>query len=180
MERERWRRVEELYHSALRVNAEGRARFLKDACSDDPDLREEVESLLAYESSAAQFIEKRANAFAAAFLMPAQGVSEFLRAIGKGEPSRRALSVFDAATGSRADVSRIAAETTATGEGSDVARFAIEGIFLGGRGGPFVRSRTHRPDVFQPKRHFKATCNRSPAGGCLSPSYNACGLNWAT
>ena len=54
---ERWRRVEELYHSALRVAADQRAAFLKDACGGDAKLCEEVESLLAYESSAKEFLE---------------------------------------------------------------------------------------------------------------------------
>jgi len=59
--------------------------------------------LVSSQANASQLIEKRANAFAATFLLPAKGVMEFLRVIGKGEPSRRALSVFDAATGNRAD-----------------------------------------------------------------------------
>src|ERR1017187_8198005 len=43
---ESWRRVEELYHSALERAPETRVAFLEEACSD-PDLRREVESLLA-------------------------------------------------------------------------------------------------------------------------------------
>src|SRR5215467_14713718 len=57
MEPERWHRVEQLYHSALKVAAEQRAVFLKDKCQDDEEVRKEVESLLSYESSAAEFIE---------------------------------------------------------------------------------------------------------------------------
>lgn len=53
--------------------------------------------------NAGDLIEMRANAFAATLLMPAKGVIEFLRVSGKGEPSRRALSVFVAATGERVD-----------------------------------------------------------------------------
>jgi len=60
MEDERWRRVEELYHSALKVAASQRSTFLKDECQDDEDLRAEVESLLSYEDSAAEFIESPA------------------------------------------------------------------------------------------------------------------------
>lgn len=40
-------------------------------------------------------IEKRANAFAAAFLMPAQGVDDFLSNMNKGQPSRRMHVVYD-------------------------------------------------------------------------------------
>src|SRR5215475_1536539 len=60
MEPERWHRVEQLYHSALKVAAEQRATFLKDQCQDDEEVRKEVESLLSYESSAVEFIESPA------------------------------------------------------------------------------------------------------------------------
>jgi len=60
MEPERWRRVEQLYHSALKVAADKRARFLQNECQDDEELRQEVESLLSYESSAVEFIESPA------------------------------------------------------------------------------------------------------------------------
>jgi Zn-dependent peptidase ImmA (M78 family)/DNA-binding XRE family transcriptional regulator len=39
--------------------------------------------------------EVRANAFAAHFLMPEEGVRAFLRSIGKGESSRQRLEVYD-------------------------------------------------------------------------------------
>ena len=64
-EDERWRQVEKLYHSALQVAADQRATFLKAECQDDEDLREEVESLLSYETSAAEFIESPALDIAA-------------------------------------------------------------------------------------------------------------------
>ncbi len=65
MEPERWHRVERLYHSALKIAAEDRAVFLKDECKDDEELRNEVESLLSYEESAANFIESPAFTVAA-------------------------------------------------------------------------------------------------------------------
>jgi serine/threonine protein kinase/dienelactone hydrolase len=65
MEPERWRRVEELYHAALEVATEKRARFLKDACGDDADLHHEVESLLTHQKSAEDFIEAPAFEVAA-------------------------------------------------------------------------------------------------------------------
>ena len=65
VEPERWRRVEELYHSALRVAADQRARFLKDECHGDKNLCEEVQSLLAYETSAKDFMETPAFEMAA-------------------------------------------------------------------------------------------------------------------
>jgi eukaryotic-like serine/threonine-protein kinase len=41
-----WRRVEELFHAALDLDAEGRSAFLAEACGPDLFLRKEVESLL--------------------------------------------------------------------------------------------------------------------------------------
>ena len=65
MEPERWRRVERLYHSAVKVAANERAAFLQVECKDDDELRKEVESLLSYEDSAADFIELPAFTVAA-------------------------------------------------------------------------------------------------------------------
>ena len=50
--------------------------------------------------NASQLAEKRANAFAAAFLMPAEGVSDHLRQLDKGSPSRRSQTLFDVANDS--------------------------------------------------------------------------------
>jgi Zn-dependent peptidase ImmA (M78 family)/transcriptional regulator with XRE-family HTH domain len=52
-------------------------------------------------SNAADLIEKRANAFAAAFLMPSKGVTDLLRQLGKGGNSRQEQVIFDVATGGR-------------------------------------------------------------------------------
>jgi eukaryotic-like serine/threonine-protein kinase len=60
VEPERWQRVEYLYHSALKIAVDQRRAFLKDECQNDEELRQEVESLLSYESSAAEFIESPA------------------------------------------------------------------------------------------------------------------------
>ncbi|HXR36854.1 MAG TPA: protein kinase, partial [Candidatus Binataceae bacterium] len=47
MDPERWRQVEELYHSALEQPAALRSGFLAQACGDDTELQHEIESLLA-------------------------------------------------------------------------------------------------------------------------------------
>lgn len=44
-------------------------------------------------------LEVRANAFAAAFLMPEGGVRRFLASLGRGEPSRQVADVFGEASG---------------------------------------------------------------------------------
>jgi Tol biopolymer transport system component len=57
MNPERWRQIEELFHSAFERAPEDRKRFLEDACRDDADLRVEVESLLAHRLQAGSFLE---------------------------------------------------------------------------------------------------------------------------
>jgi len=67
MERERWERVERLYHAALELADNERENFLEESCSGDYALRREVESLLEQENKAGEFLEvpaleKAANA----------------------------------------------------------------------------------------------------------------------
>jgi len=50
--------------------------------------------------NSSELMEKRANAFAAAFLMPPEGVAEQLAQIDKGHPSRLAQIIFDVANNS--------------------------------------------------------------------------------
>src|SRR5881227_2133660 len=58
MHQERWQRIDELFHSALQRDGNGRAAFLEETCSGDPDLRMQVERLLIhYEES---FLEEPA------------------------------------------------------------------------------------------------------------------------
>jgi len=54
--------------------------------------------------NSSDLVEKRANVFAAAFLMPAEGVAEVLDLLSKGRPSRSAQSLFDAASGQRVEL----------------------------------------------------------------------------
>ena len=62
---ERWDRIEQVYHSALKVEESRRAAFLKDTCGEDENLRREVESLLAGEKQAENFLEAPALELAA-------------------------------------------------------------------------------------------------------------------
>ena len=68
--RDRWDRVERLYHAALALDPNERATFLRETCSDE-GLRQEVESLLSYESNAPEFLKTPAVEFLAADLLPA-------------------------------------------------------------------------------------------------------------
>ena len=60
MKAERWQQVEQVYQSALEKDASERAAFLAEACAGDDALRQEVESLLAYQERSEDFIESPA------------------------------------------------------------------------------------------------------------------------
>ncbi|MCY3859238.1 MAG: XRE family transcriptional regulator [Gammaproteobacteria bacterium] len=53
--------------------------------------------------NSSELVECRANAFAASFLMPRDGVSETLQTLNKGLPSRQSQIVFDVASGKSID-----------------------------------------------------------------------------
>ena len=53
---ERWTRIEKIFHAAIESEADGRSAFLDEACADDPELRAEVDGLLAVEQRARGFI----------------------------------------------------------------------------------------------------------------------------
>ncbi len=57
MEIERWRKIEQLYHSALEREGSRRASFVEQACGEDQALRQEVESLLAQSQGTQSFLE---------------------------------------------------------------------------------------------------------------------------
>jgi eukaryotic-like serine/threonine-protein kinase len=77
---ERWQQVERLYHSTLEKPPNERAAFLAHACGGDEGLRHEVESLLAYERHAENFIESPALDVAARMM-----ADEHSGAVGVGE-----------------------------------------------------------------------------------------------
>src|SRR5439155_14595695 len=55
--RERWRRVEELYHAAMGLSADARAAFLTEACGGDVQLQHEIEALVSVAPHAEHFLE---------------------------------------------------------------------------------------------------------------------------
>ena len=57
MDPERWQRIEQLYHSARKVDPERRPAFLQDACRGDETLRHEVELLLSSDKYVEGFLE---------------------------------------------------------------------------------------------------------------------------
>ncbi len=69
-------------------------------------------------------IERRANAFAAAFLMPEPGVRELLEGLRAGEPSRRIFTTYDVANESGAEVEKRAAPGASSIDFTHVALIA--------------------------------------------------------
>src|SRR6266566_1735041 len=57
---ERWQQVEEIYHRARECSPETLDAFLDQTCRDDATLRLEVQSLLGYQQSAEDFLERPA------------------------------------------------------------------------------------------------------------------------
>ena len=56
----RWEEINRLYNAAVEVEEKERAAFLEKACGEDTELRREVESLLAYDQLAQQFLDRPA------------------------------------------------------------------------------------------------------------------------
>ncbi len=74
MERERWRQVEQIFHTASQMEPRRRSEFIKQSCAGDEDLRREVESLLAHHHEAGSFIETPAFADADASPEPPHSI----------------------------------------------------------------------------------------------------------
>ena len=62
MKPEQWRRITETFHAALARERDVRGAFLAEACDGDPDLRAEVDALLAAHHAAGEFGERPAFA----------------------------------------------------------------------------------------------------------------------
>ncbi|HKW61980.1 MAG TPA: protein kinase [Candidatus Acidoferrum sp.] len=91
MEPNRWRQVEELYHSALNVPIGERADFVRRACAESEELRREVQSLLSYESKAEDFINEPALEIAAKTFTPDEDTLIEPNLIGKTVSHYRVL-----------------------------------------------------------------------------------------
>src|SRR5262245_51871364 len=61
----RWEQINRIYDAALEVAEAERSAFVQQSCDGDADLRREVESLLAYDKQAQQFIDRPALQLAA-------------------------------------------------------------------------------------------------------------------
>src|SRR5687768_6760748 len=83
MNPERWRQIEQVYHSALDLEPGPRAAFLLQACAGDEALRKEVETLLSFQDEAEDFIEAPALEQAAKALARERTVLAQGRRIGR-------------------------------------------------------------------------------------------------
>lgn len=79
---ERYKKVGQLYRAALEVEPERRAAFLAEACGGDEALRQEVESLLGYETQRTGLIDQPALEVAARDLVEEQGDSPIGLSLG--------------------------------------------------------------------------------------------------
>src|SRR3989442_10244092 len=82
---ERLQQIEDLYHSALEQDSADRIAFVKESCDGDEELRQEVESLLASEAQAGDFIEEPVHEVAARLISDNQKRSMVGRLIGHYE-----------------------------------------------------------------------------------------------
>jgi len=83
---ERWAQIEELFHRAAESEPGHRPSLLDEACSNDPDLRREVEALLSCEGSASERVQATVHSVLAAFGFPLVGetISHYLILDGLG------------------------------------------------------------------------------------------------
>src|SRR5678815_2368729 len=96
IDKDRWAKVESIYHAALEREPEKRAAFVSNECAGDPELESEVGSLLQFDGQANAFMQTSALDVAAKTLAASQVTDEqepkiedigpyhFLKLIGEG------------------------------------------------------------------------------------------------
>ena len=84
---ERWAQIEELFHRAAECAPERRTGLLDEACSDDPELRQEVEALLSCQESAGDHLKAAVNIGldAVGFPLAGETISHYRILDGLGE-----------------------------------------------------------------------------------------------
>ena len=92
---DRWRQVEELFHSALERESDRRVAFLDDACDGDPDLRQQVEELLTSFQEAGNFIDKTPFDGAISAIAEESSQKESREAAGNAELIGRTIGHYE-------------------------------------------------------------------------------------
>jgi eukaryotic-like serine/threonine-protein kinase len=85
MSPERWEQITEIYANALELGSLERIEFLEKACAHDEDLRREVESLLAADAAAGDFIAEPIVKNAVSFAAPESAPSLIGKKLGHYE-----------------------------------------------------------------------------------------------
>ena len=93
MSPERWQKLDKLFHAALECELGQREAFIADACAEDNELRQELESMLAHHEQAASFIESPAYALAAETIVDEDRAESL---VGKALGSYQILSLLGA------------------------------------------------------------------------------------
>jgi serine/threonine protein kinase len=88
MDPQRWARIESLYHAALEKWLWERAGYLAEACVDEPELKREVESLLACAHTELKSPLATGEGWPSGFRVGSYEIIEALGAGGMGEVSR--------------------------------------------------------------------------------------------
>jgi serine/threonine protein kinase len=78
MDAERLKKIEEIYHAVLEIPMSERENFFKKRCGEDAELRREVESLLAFEKTAGNFLDASPEALAAEMFSAEENDSNLL------------------------------------------------------------------------------------------------------
>ncbi len=91
MDPERWKQISKVYHSALKLESDQREAFLEEGCGGDESLLKEVESLLACDGRAEQFIENPAMDLAAQVMARDRGNTNSESRIGQSLAHYRIL-----------------------------------------------------------------------------------------
>lgn len=65
MNSDNFKKVEEIYHAALEIEADKRESFLNDSCGEDSELRREVESLLSFNNTSDEILNSPPEVLAA-------------------------------------------------------------------------------------------------------------------
>lgn len=129
MSPERWARIKEIFETAVELESTAREEFLTHACGDDDGLREEVESLLAFDGGVPAVLEVPVAEVIETLLPPAAEGRRFGPYRAVAEIGRGGMAVVYAAV--RADdqfEKRVALKLIKRGMDTDaiVARFLVE------------------------------------------------------